>query len=84
MCDGEASRPVHYSEEKGDGEVHVFSLWEPGSRGELRTLHEDAEQWLINRIKRQHPEWVSADGACSPCIEAFKTKHGVTDHPEGR
>ena len=22
---------------------------------ELRTLHEDAEQWLINRIKRQHP-----------------------------
>ena len=44
---------------------------------ELRTLHEDAEQWLINRIKRQHPEWVSADGACTPCIEAFKTKRQV-------
>ena len=41
---------------------------------ELRTLHEDAEQWLINRIKRQHPEWVSADGACVRCVEAFTTK----------
>lgn len=51
---------------------------------ELRTLHEDAERWLINRIKRQHPEWVSADGACGPCIEAFKAKHGATDQFEGK
>jgi len=46
---------------------------------EFRTLHEDAEQWLINRIKRQHPEWVSADGACSPCIEAYKAKREARD-----
>lgn len=51
---------------------------------ELRTLHEDAEQWLIGRIKRQHPEWTSADGACGPCIEAFKEKHGVTGQQEDR
>ena len=50
---------------------------------EFRTLHEDAEQWLLNRIKRQHPEWVSADGACGRCIEAFKSKHGPTDNPGG-
>ncbi|MGH7427690.1 MAG: hypothetical protein ACREJ4_04950 [Candidatus Methylomirabilaceae bacterium] len=41
---------------------------------ELRPLHEEAERWLVDRIKRQHPEWVSADGACSPCIEAYKAK----------
>ena len=23
---------------------------------ELRTVHEDAERWIIDRIKRQHPE----------------------------
>ena len=46
---------------------------------EFRTLHEDAEQWLISRIKRHHPEWVSSDGACGPCIEEFRVKHGVAD-----
>lgn len=46
---------------------------------EFRTLHEDAEQWLINRIKRHHPEWVSADGACGPCIEAYKSKREGRD-----
>ena len=44
---------------------------------ELRTLHEDAEQWLITRIKRQHPEWVSADGACGRCVEAYRAKREV-------
>ena len=51
---------------------------------EFRTLHEDAEQWLLYRIKRQHPEWVSADGACSRCVEAFKAKHGATDQFEAK
>jgi hypothetical protein len=46
---------------------------------EFRTLHEDAEQWLINRIKRQHPDWVSADGACGRCIEEFRAKRGVRE-----
>jgi len=41
---------------------------------ELRTVHEDAERWIIDRIKRQHPEWVSAGGACTPCVEAFKAR----------
>ena len=44
---------------------------------ELRTLHGDAEQWLINRIKRQHPEWVSSDGACARCIEEYRAKREV-------
>ena len=48
---------------------------------EFRTLHEDAEQWLINRIKRQHPEWVSADGACGRCIEAYRVKREARGSP---
>jgi hypothetical protein len=47
---------------------------------ELRPLHEEAERWLIDRIKRHHPEWVAADGACAPCIEAYKAKrHAAAD-----
>ena len=43
---------------------------------EFRTLHEDAERWIIDRIKRQHPEWVSSDGACHRCIDTFKVRRG--------
>ncbi len=50
---------------------------------ELRALHEDAERWLIDRIKRQHPEWVSGDGACGRCVETFKSRHGAVDTRQG-
>jgi hypothetical protein len=54
---------------------HICSLCGGEVHEELRTVHEDAERWIIDRIKRQHPEWVSADGACTPCVEAFKARH---------
>jgi len=29
-------------------------------------------QHIIDRIKEEHPEWVSANGACEPCAEYYK------------
>ena len=54
---------------------HICSLCGSEVHEELRTVHEDAERWIIDRIKRQLPEWVSADGACTRCVEAFKARH---------
>ena len=32
----------------------------------------DAYEWLVNKIKEEHPEWVEKDGACPKCIEYYK------------
>ena len=61
--------------------MYTCPLCESLVNEEFRTLHEDAEQWLINRIKRQHPEWVSSDGGCGRCIEEYRAKRGATDSP---
>ena len=29
---------------------------------------EDAEEQVLNAIKRQHPEWAGPDGDCSWCV----------------
>lgn len=28
--------------------------------------------YLIERIKKDHPEWIEKDGACPKCIEYYK------------
>lgn len=30
-------------------------------------VHEVAERWLLQRIRKEHPGWVEADGACPKC-----------------
>ena len=34
-------------------------------------LHAMAEDWVIQQIKRDHPEWVEANGACPKCLEFY-------------
>ena len=29
------------------------------------------EQWTIDQIKKDHPEWVQADGICPKCLEYY-------------
>ena len=29
------------------------------------------EDWLIDAIKKDHPEWVQGSGACPKCIEYY-------------
>ena len=29
------------------------------------------EEWLIDAIKKDHPEWVQSSGACPKCIEYY-------------
>jgi hypothetical protein len=35
------------------------------------TLEESLLEGVINEIKRQHPEWVEADGACQRCVSFY-------------
>lgn len=31
-----------------------------------------AHEYLIEKIKKEHPEWVEKDGACPKCLEYYK------------
>jgi len=31
-----------------------------------------AYQYIIRRIKQEHPGWVEKDGACPKCVEYYK------------
>ncbi len=33
----------------------------------------DAEQWIIDSIRRAHPEWVEKDGTCSKCLDYYRS-----------
>ncbi len=35
-------------------------------------LYHIAEQYVLNIIKKEHPEWVDQNGACIKCIEHYK------------
>lgn len=38
-----------------------------------------AEQYVLELIQKDHPEWVTSDGACAKCIEYYKDlDHQVT------
>lgn len=37
-----------------------------------RALHDRLEEPVINSIRKEHPEWASADGACAPCVNAYR------------
>lgn len=38
---------------------------------EVADLHARCEQWTIEQIKKDHPEWVEADGLCPKCVEYY-------------
>ncbi len=33
---------------------------------------EEAEDWILQSIKRAHPDWVEKDGSCSRCLIYYK------------
>jgi hypothetical protein len=33
---------------------------------------QDAEDWVLQTIRRMHPEWVEKDGSCMRCIEYYR------------
>ena len=43
----------------------------PGPSEEVADLHALCEQWTIEKIKKDHPEWVVADGICPKCLEFY-------------
>ncbi|MFA6601018.1 MAG: hypothetical protein WC352_05465 [Candidatus Omnitrophota bacterium] len=43
---------------------------------ELLVFLDHAETHIIEVIKRKHPEWVTRDGLCPPCVEHFRKSFG--------
>lgn len=35
-------------------------------------LCQDAEAWIIEAIRRQHPDWVREDGSCAKCLQHYR------------
>ena len=40
---------------------------------ETDEFHYDAERYVLEMIKKDHPEWVESDGACEPCMDYYKS-----------
>lgn len=32
----------------------------------------ESYQFIIDRIKQEHPDWVEKDGACPKCVDYYK------------
>ncbi len=39
---------------------------------EAQELVDVAEQYVLDLIKKDHPDWVSSDGACPKCIKYYE------------
>jgi hypothetical protein len=44
---------------------------------EVDSLSQVAERWVLDFIKKQHPQWVQEDGACPKCIEYYESLDNV-------
>jgi len=33
---------------------------------------QESEEWILESIKRTHPQWVEKDGSYSECLEYYK------------
>ncbi len=38
--------------------------------------HNEIEEVLIDLIKKNHPRWISKDGACPKCLERYRDIFG--------
>jgi protein-disulfide isomerase len=32
----------------------------------------DAEKWVVGQIKKNHKDWVAADGSCPQCLDYYR------------
>lgn len=47
-------------------------------------LHYQMEQWLLDTIRREHPQWVAEDGSCQPCLRYYDNLKDIRiDTPDG-
>ncbi len=35
-------------------------------------VHIEAEQYILDVIKKDHPEWVNKNGSCKACMDYYK------------
>jgi len=36
-----------------------------------------AEEWLLTEIRKEHPEWVEANGTCTKCVDYYHSLDNV-------
>lgn len=46
------------------------------TKEEIADVCTTAYEYIIERIKKDHPEWVEKDGACPKCLEYYKRLGG--------
>lgn len=44
---------------------------------EVNLLSQVAELWVLDFIRKQHPEWMQEDGTCPKCIEYYENLDNV-------
>lgn len=45
----------------------------PLCREEADELHYEFEQYVLDVIKKEHPEWVESDGTCPRCMDYYRS-----------
>ncbi len=45
---------------------------------EVDSITHFAEQWLLETIKSNNPQWVETDGACQKCIDYYKSLDDIS------
>ena len=61
------NRKIQQSEQRPD----ICPLCGESLHPEIADLHVLCETWTIEQIKKDHPEWVEADGLCPKCLEYY-------------
>lgn len=49
----------------------VCSICGEPVQDKAKNLHYLAEKWLIEQIKKDHPDWVESEGLCPKCVEYY-------------
>lgn len=67
------TRALRRSKSPSSGDVPTTcSICGEAVRPEDADLHILAEDWVIEAIRKTHPEWVEVDGACPRCIDLYR------------
>jgi len=48
---------------------------------DVLVLYKHTDQHIVDAIKKQNPQWVSEDGYCPKCLDAFKQQMGKAGTP---
>ncbi|EGG99031.1 hypothetical protein imdm_1599 [gamma proteobacterium IMCC2047] len=54
----------------------------PLCRKSTDSIEHITEQWLLEEIRKEHPEWVEENGLCTKCIAYYRNLDNVFEFDE--